>query len=111
MSDHSFEKERMSHRKEHLYLTTNLVTGLNITLADVVAEEVSRNEILNRIAIQQARSRFRENPYGRVDPRAEYKAKLSRGPVYTLVPYEEMQRLCDIAVEYCQRNMVEVGTA
>ena len=111
MSDHSFEKERMSHRKEHLYLTTNLVTGLNITLADVVAEEVSRNEILNRIAIQQARSRFRENPYGRVDPRAEYKAKLSRGPVYTLVPYEEMQRLCDIAVDYCQRNMAEVGTA
>ena len=73
MSDHSFEKELMSHHKEHLYLTTNLVTGLNITLADVVAEEVSRNEILNRIAIQQARSSCRENPYERVDPRAEYR--------------------------------------
>ena len=70
MRDHSFEKERMNHRKEHLYLTTNLATGLNIALADVVAEEIDRNEILNRIAIQQARSRFRENPYGRVDTRA-----------------------------------------
>ena len=93
MSDHSFEKERMSHRKEHLYLTTNLVTGLNITLADVIAEEVSRNEILNRIAIQQARSRFRENPYGRVDPRAEYKVKLSRGPVYTWCPMKRCRGL------------------
>ena len=48
---------------------------------------------------------------GLIQELAEYKAKLSRGPVYTLVPYEEMQRLCDIAVEYCQRNMAEVGTA
>ena len=67
------------------------MTSLNITLADVITEEVTKKEISRRVAWQETRSRFKMNPYGRVDPRAEYKRMLSLGPVYTLVPYEELE--------------------
>ena len=40
-NDHSFEVNPKSYYPEHLYLTTNLITNRNITLADVQTEEVT----------------------------------------------------------------------
>jgi hypothetical protein len=40
-SEHSFDLQGKSERKKHLYLTTSLVVSRNITLADVVNEEVT----------------------------------------------------------------------
>ena len=50
MSDHGLEIKTESHVKQHLYLTTNLVTNLNITLADVITEEITKKDISKRVA-------------------------------------------------------------
>ena len=46
---------------------------------------------------------FRENPYGRVDPRTAYKRKLAVEPVYTMVPYPEVANLCEMALAFNQK--------
>ena len=81
LSDASFEIGHSRNRLTHLYVTTNLVTGQNITLADVITEEFTKKDIVKRVARQRLRSMFRDNPYGRVDPRTAYKKKLAVGPV------------------------------
>ena len=77
ISDESFEMGHPRNRLSHLYVTTNLVTGQNITLADVITEEVTKKEIVKRVSRQKLRSMFRENPYGRVDPRTAYRKQLA----------------------------------
>ena len=72
-NDHSFEVNPKSYYPKHLYLTTNLIINRNITLADVQTEEVTLKQIARRVARQEDQSRFKLNPYGRVDPIAEYK--------------------------------------
>ena len=72
-SDHSFEVNSKSYYPLHISLTTHLITDRNITLADVQTEEVTLKQIARRVARQEVHNRFKLNPYGRVDPRAEYK--------------------------------------
>ena len=98
-NDHSFEVNPKSYYPKHLYLTTNLITNRNITLADVQTEEVTLKQIARRVARQEVHNRFKLNPYGRVDPRAEYKRQLSIGPLSTMVPYDEIEGLCQVALE------------
>jgi len=40
-SVHSFNLHHEDRRKKHIYISTNLVTGTNLTLADVISEEVT----------------------------------------------------------------------
>ena len=50
ISDASFEIGHPKNRLSHLYATTNLVTGQNITLADVITEEFTKKNIVKRVA-------------------------------------------------------------
>ena len=98
-NDHSFEVNPKSYYPKHLYLTINFITNRNITLADVQTEELTMKQIAIRVARQEVQSRFKLNPYGRVDPRAEYKRQLSIGPLSTIVPYDEIEGLCQVDLE------------
>lgn len=98
-SEHSFDHLRRRERKKHLYLTTSLVVDRNITLADVVSEEVSHKEVMERISGLARHCRFRANPYGRIDPRGLLKLKQREGGVETMVPHEEIGELTEAAVE------------
>ena len=111
LSDAGFEVGHPRNRLSHLYVTTNLVTAQNITLADVITEEFTKKDIAKRVARQEARSRFRENPYGRVDPRTAYKRKLAVEPVYTMVPFPEVANLCEMALALNQKCRGRPSTA
>ena len=80
-------------------MTTNLINNRNITLADVQTEEVTLKQIARMVARQEVHNRFKLNPYGRVDPRADYKRQFSIGPISTMVPYDEIEGLCKVALE------------
>ena len=41
LSDNSFDSDHRSHNRAYEYLSTNLVAGRNITLADVSAEDAT----------------------------------------------------------------------
>ena len=80
-------------------------------MADVITEEFTKKDIAKRVARQEARSRFRENPYGRVDPRTAYKRKLAVEPVYTMVPFPEVANLCEMALALNQKCRGRPSTA
>ena len=50
-----------------------------------------------RMEVAAAKVRFRSNPFGVVDPRAELKLRQHKGPVYTMVPYDEVVALSNMA--------------
>jgi len=50
-----------------------LLTGHNLTLADVITEDASHTIIHQRFEAAASKGRFRSNPFGQVDPRAELK--------------------------------------
>ena len=102
-SEHSFDHLRKRERKKHLYLTTSLVVDRNITLADVVSEEVSHKEVMERISGLARHCRFRANPYGRIDPRGLLKLKQREGGVETMVPHEEIGELTEATVRVVAR--------
>ena len=95
LSAHSFDSATRSHHRKYGYLTTNLVTQVHATLADVVAEEVTPQQMLDRFHALAVRSGFRPNPFGVVDPKAEVKSKQATGLLCTMIEYEEVQRLAD----------------
>ena len=94
LSVHSFESDHRSHNRVYDYLSTSLVTGRNITLADVITEDATAAIIHQRQEVAASKSRFRSNPFGVVDPRAELKLRKQREAVYTMVPYDEVVALC-----------------
>ena len=94
LSVHSFDSDHRSHNRVYDYLSTCLVTGRNITLADVITEDATPAIIHQRLEVAAAKSRFRPNPFWVVDPRAELKMLKQREPVYTMVPYDEVVALC-----------------
>ena len=96
-SVHSFESDHRWHTPVYEYLSTNLITGCNITLADVITEEATPGIIHQRMEVAAAKARFRSNPFGVVDPRAELKLRQHKGPVYTMVPYDEVVALSSMA--------------
>jgi len=75
LSVHSFDPNTRSKRHKHEYLSTNLVTSHQLTLADVIAEEVTPQEMHERFAALAGRCRSHPNPFGVVDPKREVKAK------------------------------------
>ena len=63
-SNHSFDiqyQEKLAHRE---YISTNLVTGRNISMADVITENVTKRMIDEREEIAVTRGRFRRCSYG-----------------------------------------------
>lgn len=78
VSEHNFDSDHATRRTTHDYLSTSLVAGRNITLADVVVEETPVQVIQERLKLHAARVRFRFNSHGIVDPRAELKARKKR---------------------------------
>ena len=94
LSVHSFDSHHRSHNRVYDYLSTSLVTCWNITLADEITEDATPAIIHQRQEVAAAKSRFRSNPFGVVDPRAELKMLKQREPVYTMVPYDEVVALC-----------------
>jgi hypothetical protein len=72
LSEHSFGHAPRDHKKDHDYLSTNLVAGRDLTLADVISEELPLHTIMERVDLAKARVSFRHNPFGDVDPKAQY---------------------------------------
>jgi hypothetical protein len=50
-----------------------LLTGHNLTLADVITEEASHEVIHQRFEVAASKAGFKANPFGQVDPRGELK--------------------------------------
>ena len=48
---YSFESDHHIHHTCHEYLTTNLVSGRNLTLADLITEEASHDYIHQRYEV------------------------------------------------------------
>lgn len=100
LSDHSFVEEEKSHAKVHQYMTTNLIVAKNITLADVITEEIKKEEILRRISRYERSHVFEQNGYGRVDPRGEFKKIQGKIMDNTLVAYSDIPALCEKAANF-----------
>jgi hypothetical protein len=86
-----------------------LITRQNITLADVISESVTKSIIDRKDSVLMALSRFRPNPRGIIDPKDELKKSKAKGPVYTMVPFEEVATLSRMAEETLDHQLLEVG--
>lgn len=107
LSEHSFVEEKKSHAVAHHYMTTNLIVSKNITLADVITEEVKKEEILKRISRYERGHVFEKNGYGRVDPRGEYKKLYGTKVLDTLVASSEIPALCEKAGDFLRDALAE----
>ena len=110
-SDHSFKTARVSPAPAPFYLSTNLVSRRNITLADVISESVTPAIIQAREALVVAKSRFRDNPHGVVDPRAELKKLSGKVILATMVEDEEVLRLAGLAKEVYFREQAAISSS
>lgn len=88
-----------------------MVTASNITLADVITEDVTVALIGQREEELAHKSAFRLNPYGKVDPRAEYKKRYARMPLSTMLPYEEVDSFCEMATSIYQQFIQDIDDA
>ena len=93
LSHHSDEVEHQSTKQKHPYTSTNLLAAHKLTLADVIAEEVTSVMINDRQKMAAARARFKASPYGIVDPRATFKYHQGAPPPDTLLTKEEVLAL------------------
>lgn len=93
-SQHSFASvEEHVRDRRHVYLSTSLVTGSNITLADVIVEECDLRRLHERIIRATTQARDHSNTYGIVDPRAILKQRNAVSYVVTMVEYERVSEL------------------
>ena len=67
-----------------------MLAAHKLTLADVIAEEVTSVMINERQMMAAARARFKVNPYGIVDPRVTYKSYHRGDPPDTLLTKDEV---------------------
>jgi transposase len=89
------------------------VTAPNITLADVIVEEVSLRLVTERIARATLCCRARSSEFGRIDPRSAVKEMTRGGPIETAISYARVGELARAAhgllIEHCsvsqQRGM------
>ena len=79
-----------------------MVTSKNISLADVMTEEVTKEIVVQRVQVSASRARFRSNTFGQVDPRGELKSRKKKMPVATMVPYEDIPLFTKMAEEVMQ---------
>jgi hypothetical protein len=93
LSHHSDEVEHQSSKQKHPYTSTNLLSASWLTLADVIAEEVTSVMIHDRQQMAAARARFKASPYGIVDPRATFKSYHGGDIPDTLLTKEEVLAL------------------
>jgi hypothetical protein len=84
-SDYSFDEGLLRHGRQFEYVATNLVTGKNLTLADVIAEEVTHAVMKQKLQTKATHSRFRRNPFGLVDPKSVLKNSSLGGEVTSLL--------------------------
>jgi hypothetical protein len=87
-SNHSDEVEHQSTKHRYPYTSTNLLNGSKLTLADVITEEVTSAVIHDRQKVVAARARFRDSPFGIVDPKATLKSQHGRNTPDTLLTKE-----------------------
>ena len=98
-SDHSFAPGRYREKKKVAYLSTSLVTGTNITLADVIVEEVGAALVSDRIERVIVHCVAASCSFGIVDARQAFKERKLKGVVDTMVPYERIEELSRAAVK------------
>jgi hypothetical protein len=72
-SDHSFAVGNYHGKRKVSYLSTNLVTASNITLADEIVEEVDPRMVSERIMRAISDCRVARCPFGIVDSRNAFK--------------------------------------
>ena len=97
-SDHSFAPGRYREKKKVAYLSTSLVTGTNITLADVIVEEVGAALVSDRIERVIAHCGAVSCSFGIVDARQAFKERKLKGVVDTMVTYDRIEELSRAAV-------------
>ena len=93
LSHHSDEVEHQSTKQKHPYTSTNLLAARKMTLADVIAEEVTSAMINDRQMMAAARARLKASPHGIVDPRATIKTYHGRDLPDTLLTKEDVLAL------------------
>ena len=94
LSEHSFDEGRYHKLHAQQYISTNLITERNITLADVMSETITLPLINDRRRMLIQRTGFRHNPLGTIDPRAILRSIGKDDEVDTLVPYDDIGELC-----------------
>lgn len=101
-SDHSFAVGNYHGKRKVSYLSTNLVTASNITLADVIVEEVDPRMVSERIMRAVSDCRVARCPFGIVDSRNAFKERKERGVVDSMVSYDHIEELSRAAVDLAQ---------
>ena len=76
-----------------------MIVDRNITLADVVTETVTLPLLHERKTLLAQRTMFRHNPFGIVDPKAKLKEKGPVDELTTLVSFDNIEKLCELASE------------
>lgn len=63
-SNHSFDDQYVEKLAAREYISTNLVASRNISMADVITEQVTKHLMEQREKVALARGRFRTCNYG-----------------------------------------------
>lgn len=87
LSELSFDDDDQNRVSVKEYLSTNLITSREITLADVISETVTMEMIQQRETLLINRCKFQWCDHGIVDPRKTLKEQSKHGIVDTMVPY------------------------
>ena len=87
-SVNSFEMDRPQKKKHNEYISTNLITGRNLTLADVQTDVLDKKAMMQKISQLSRNGVFRVNTHGMIDPRSIVKTRTKLGFVDTMVPEE-----------------------
>lgn len=99
-SVNSFEMDRPQKKKHNEYISTNLITGRNLTLADVQTDVLDKKAMMQKISQLSRNGVFRVNTHGMIDPRSIVKTRTKLGFVDTMVPEDQIMELCRKAREF-----------
>lgn len=78
-SVNSFEMDRPQKKKHNEYISTNLITGRNLTLADVQTDVLDKKAMMQKISQLSRNGVFRVNTHGMIDPRTIVKTRMKSG--------------------------------
>ena len=75
-------------------MTSNLITESNINVLDVKLEDITQHNInvLENELIRKVRRLFVTNFI--IDPRAIVKEATKDGPIFTIINYDDIRKLC-----------------
>jgi hypothetical protein len=74
-SVNSFEMDRPQKKKHNEYISTNLITERNLTLADVETDVLDKSVMMHKISLLSRNGVSRVNSYGMIDPRSIVKTR------------------------------------